>query len=69
MTHYIDADVFEQYNRVTMMPCSAPDSTEFEDDNDTIILANIAGELRKYSYNGAKVQYQTFTLSAKIDAD
>ena len=68
MADFIDQEEFGDFDRSPMVPCMEPTSADFEYDADTLIWVNIAGEMRLYSYNGAKVQYQTLTLSSKVDA-
>ena len=68
MTDFTDGDKFNYTQQSPMEPCTAPAVDSFEYDNDTLIFANIAGEMRLYSYDGVKVQYQVLQLGAKIDS-
>ena len=65
MATFVDSVVFVDASQAIMPPCNAPTASDFEEDNNTLIWANIAGEMRLYSYNGVDVQYQTLTLSGK----
>ena len=68
MVDYVDGDVFNDTQRTPMEPCSEPTVEEFEYNQNTLIWVNIDGEMRLYSYNGAKIQYQVVQLGAKVDA-
>ncbi len=68
MTTHIDSEAFSAYDRSPMTPCSAPTSVDFTEEPNTLIWCNINGEMRLYSYNGVNVQYQTMSLSTKIDS-
>ena len=65
MVDYVDSSLFttEWYD---LEKVDEPALEDFAD-TDSLKLVNISGELRLYSNDGAKVQYQTFTLSAKVD--
>ncbi len=67
MADFDDSTVFNATQRSPMEPCTPPTVDDFEYSQDTLIWANIAGEMRVYSYNGAKVQYQVVQLGVKVD--
>lgn len=66
MATFNDADVFIEALRSPMVPCTEPTASDFDDDVNTLIWTNIAGEMRIYSFDGVNVQYQTLNLSGKI---
>lgn len=68
MTDFRFSTEFNSTERSPMEPCTAPTADDFAVDNNTLIWVNIAGEMRVYSYDGVKVQYQVVQLSAKVDA-
>jgi hypothetical protein len=67
MADFDDAVAFNATQRASMEPCTAPSVSDFEYDQGTLIWANIGGEMRIYSYDGVKIQYQVPDLGAKID--
>ncbi len=68
MADFDDSTVFNATQRSPMEPCSAPSVDDFEYNQNTLIWANISGEMRLYSYDGVKVQYQVVQLGVKIDS-
>ncbi len=64
MTDFTDQEAFKEFDRSPMVPCTAPTAADFSD-NDTLIWCNIAGEMRLYSYDGVKVEYQVVQLGPK----
>lgn len=68
MANFLDSDVFVEYLRSPMAPCTAPVASDFSEDPDTLIFCNIAGEMRLYSFDGVKVQYQVLQLGSLIDS-
>ena len=66
MATFDDRVVFIDANQAHMPTCNPPTADDFAEDNDTIVWANIGGEVRLYSFDGVNVQYQTLNLSAKI---
>lgn len=68
MADFDDGVVFNGTQQSPMEPCTAPTADDFEYNQDTLIWVNISGEMRLYSYDGAKVQYQVVNLGAKIDS-
>lgn len=65
MADFTDAVVFNGFNQSPMEPCTAPTVEQFQElDAGTLIWANIAGEMRVYSYNGSIVQYQVVSLGS-----
>lgn len=64
MAEYIDQEAFKEFDRSPMIPCTAPTSADFVDGK-TLIWCNIDGEMRLYSYNGVKVEYQVVQLGPK----
>lgn len=67
MADFTDSLVFNYAQQSPMEPCSEPTEGDFAEDEDTLIWANINGQMRIYSYNGSKVQYQIVQLGLKID--
>lgn len=67
MANFTDSDVFNYTQQAAMEPCTEPTVESFEDNQDTLIWSNILGEMRIYSYDGVKVQYQVVQLGTKID--
>lgn len=68
MTDFNDGVVFNATQRSAMEPCTPPTVEDFEYNQDTLVWVNINGEMRVYSYDGVKVQYQVPDLGVKIDA-
>ncbi len=68
MTDFTDSVDFNYTQQSPMEPCTAPTVESFENDQGTLIWSNISGEMRVYSYDGVKVQYQVVQLGAKIDS-
>lgn len=68
MTVFNDDAVFNYTQQSPMDPCTAPTIDAFEEHNDTVVFVNISGEMRVYSYNGVKIQYQVLQLGSYIDA-
>lgn len=68
MADFTDSEVFNYTQQSPMEPCTAPTSEAFEEEPNTLIWSNINGEMRLYSYDGTKVQYQVVQLGSKIDS-
>jgi hypothetical protein len=68
MAIFNDNTVFNYTQQSSMDPCTAPTIEAFEENSSTVVFVNIAGEMRLYSYNGAKIQYQVLQLGTHIDA-
>lgn len=67
MADFDDAVAFNATQRSPMEPCTEPTAEDFEYNQQTLVWVNIMGEMRLYSYDGAKIQYQVVQLGAKID--
>lgn len=67
MTTFTDTVVFNDAAQAHMPPCNPPVLEDFLQAPNTLIWANINGEMRLYSYDGVNIQYQTLTLSAKVN--
>lgn len=67
MTHYVDSQEFEEFDRSPMTPCTPPSLVDFQTEG-TLIWANIGGEMRVYSNDNGTLKYQVVQLGAPINA-